>query len=52
MKAQTEKWTAQILSMEGWFKKQVSGDRAQLAATKQNWYGDDFDEEEAGLKEL
>lgn len=51
-KAEAEKWTEQILSMEGWFKKQVGGDKVQFAGMKQNWYGDEFDEEEGELREL
>ncbi|KAJ9663417.1 hypothetical protein H2201_005625 [Coniosporium apollinis] len=49
---EAEKWTEQIQSMEGWFKDQVGGDREQLTGLKRNFYGDEFDEEEQGLKEL
>jgi hypothetical protein len=52
MKAEAEKLTEQILSMEGWFKKQVGGDKVQFLSMKQNWYGDEFDGEEGGLREL
>lgn len=51
-KAEAEKLTEQILSMEGWFQKQVGGDKGQFLSMKQNWYGDEFDEEEGGLREL
>lgn len=52
MQAEAEKLTEHILSMEGWFKKQVGGDKAQFLNMKQNWYGDEFDGEEGGLREL
>lgn len=51
-RGEAEKWTEQIQSMEGWFKDQVGGDREQLTGLKRNFYGDEFDEEEQGLKEL
>lgn len=51
-RGEAEKWTEQIQSMEGWFKDQVGGDREQLTGLKRNFYGDEFDDEEQGLKEL
>ncbi|KAF1971513.1 hypothetical protein BU23DRAFT_471039, partial [Bimuria novae-zelandiae CBS 107.79] len=50
--AEVEKYTDQILSMEGWLKQQLGGDAEQLMATKRLLYGDEFDEEEGGLREL
>jgi hypothetical protein len=51
-KQKAEKYTEQILGMEYWFKKQVGGDKEQFRAMKKNWYDDEFDEEEGGLREL
>lgn len=51
-KLKVERYTEQILEMEGWFKKQVSGDKEQFKAMKKQWYGDEYDEEEAALREL
>jgi hypothetical protein len=51
-KLDVEKFTEQIQEMESWFKKQTGGDKEQFKAMKKNWYGDEFDEEEGGLREL
>lgn len=51
-KDETEKYTDQILSMEGWFKTTTGSDREQMLQIKQMCYGDDFDEDEGGLREL
>jgi Mnd1 HTH domain len=51
-KLEVEKYTEQILEMEGWFKKQVGGDKEQFKAMKKQWYGDEYDEEEVALREL
>ncbi|KAF2281009.1 meiotic nuclear division protein 1 [Westerdykella ornata] len=47
-----EKYTDHILSMEGWLKEQMGGDREQMANIMRECYGDEFDEEEGGLREL
>lgn len=51
-KKETERYTDQILSMEGWLKDQTGGDREQMASIMRMCYGDEFDEEEGGLREL
>jgi hypothetical protein len=51
-KREVEKRSDEILSMESWVKQRAGGDKAQFLAMKKSWYGDQFDEEEAGLKEL
>ena len=45
-------WTEQILSLESWMRRQTGGDKEQLLMLKRSCYGDEFDEEEQGLKEL
>jgi hypothetical protein len=47
-----EKYTDQILSMEGWLKGQIGGDAEQLNSLKREHYGDEYDEDEGGLREL
>ncbi|KAF2142194.1 uncharacterized protein K452DRAFT_333004 [Aplosporella prunicola CBS 121167] len=47
-----EAWTEQIQSMEMWFKEQTAGDREAMVQLKMTYYGDEYDEEEEGLKEL
>ncbi|KAL5390871.1 hypothetical protein PMIN02_006786 [Paraphaeosphaeria minitans] len=49
---EVDKYTDQILSMEGWLKERLSGDAEQVMQTKRLLYGDEFDEEEGGLREL
>ena len=50
---EAEKWTEQIQSIEEYIKKELlGGDKGQLLLMKRDWYGDEFDEEELGLKEL
>lgn len=51
-KNDTEKFTDQILSMEGWLKGQMGGDKEQMENMMRMCYGDEFDEEEGGLREL
>ncbi|TLD39202.1 meiotic nuclear division protein 1 [Venturia nashicola] len=51
-KLEVERYTEQIQAMEGWFKKQVGGDKEQMKVMKKEWYGDEYDEEEAALREL
>lgn len=48
-----EKYSDQILSMEGWFKEQLGGgDREHMLSMLRMLYNDEFDEEERGLREL
>ncbi|KAK7521925.1 meiotic nuclear division protein 1 [Phyllosticta citriasiana] len=49
---EAEKWTDQIQSMEMWFKEQMGGDREALLNMKRIYYGDEFDDEDEGLREL
>lgn len=51
-RADAETFTDHILSMEGWLKQQTGGDREQMDNIKRMCYGDEFDEEEGGLREL
>ncbi|KAK4985990.1 hypothetical protein LTR50_005582 [Elasticomyces elasticus] len=51
LKAEAERWTDEVASLEGWFREQgVDGDAMNNMRMEQ--YGDDFDEEEGGLREL
>ncbi|KAF2441318.1 hypothetical protein P171DRAFT_366862, partial [Karstenula rhodostoma CBS 690.94] len=50
--AEVDKYTDQILSMECWLKERLSGDAEQMMQTKRLLYGDEFDEEEGGLREV
>lgn len=50
--AEAEKYTDQILSMETWLKRHSGGDLEHLMQIKRMLYGDEFDEEEGGLREL
>jgi hypothetical protein len=47
-----EKYTDQILSMEGWLKEHMGGDPESFSQMKRMLYEDEFDEEEGGLREL
>lgn len=49
---ETEKFTDQILSMEGWFKERTGGDKEQMVGMMRMCYGDEFEEEDGGLREL
>ena len=51
-RSDVETFTDQIYSMEGWIKQQVSGDAESFLHIKKTLYGDDFDEEEGGLREI
>ena len=51
-KSEADKWTDQILSMEGWLKEFMGGDREQMTAMMQQYYGEEYDEEEGCLREL
>lgn len=50
-KKNAETLTDQIQSMESYMKKLIN-DREQLMNLKRDWYGDQFDEEEQGIREL
>jgi hypothetical protein len=47
-----EKFTDHICSMEGWLKENLCSDRDALLQFQMSLYGDEFDEEERGLREL
>lgn len=49
---EVEKYTDHILTMEGWLKGQIGGDAEQMSILKREHYGDEYDEEEGGLREL
>jgi len=49
---EAEASTEKILCVEAWFKKQIGGNKSLLLAMKQMWYGEEFDEEDLGLREL
>lgn len=51
-KTEAEKWTEQILTMENWFRKHAVVDKEAFLLMKQNWYGDEFDEDEECLREI
>lgn len=51
-KNETEKYTDQILSMEGWLKEHTGGDKEQMGNIMRICYGDEFDAEDGGLREL
>jgi hypothetical protein len=51
-KVGTETFTDKILSMEGWLKEHTGGDKEQMITLMRMCYGDEFDEEEGGLREL
>ena len=48
----SEKYTDQILTMESWLNQQTGGDKEAMVGLKRMCYGDEFDEEEGGLREL
>ncbi|KAI9700561.1 MAG: hypothetical protein M1820_006715 [Bogoriella megaspora] len=52
MKKGAEKWTDDICGLEGWLKEHMGGDREQFLALKRQTYGDEFDEEDEGLREV
>lgn len=52
LKEKAGRWTDQVLDMEGWLKAQLGMDRETLILFKREMYGDEFDEEEEGLKEV
>jgi hypothetical protein len=47
-----EKFTDQIYSMEGWIKNLLNGDTEAQGTIMRMLYGEEFDEEEGGLREL
>lgn len=52
LRAETESYTDKILSMEGWLKEHMGGDREQMDMMMRMCYGEEFDEEEGGLHDL
>jgi hypothetical protein len=44
--------TDAICGMESWFKRQMGGDKGNFAAMKQSWYGNEYDGEVGGLREI
>jgi hypothetical protein len=48
---EVDQYSDDILSMESFVAGMV-GDQEQMLTMKQEWYGDQFDEEEGGLREL
>lgn len=46
-----DRLTGQILAMQGWFKQQMGGGEDFLNLLKM-LYGDEYDDEEQGLREL
>ena len=51
-KADAEAFTDHILSMEGWLKGHLGGDKEQLGNIMRECYGDEFDEEEGCVREI
>jgi hypothetical protein len=49
---ESDRWTDQIMSMEGWFKGHTGGDMEQMYNIMRMCYSDEFDDEEGGLREL
>lgn len=47
-----DKFSDQILTMEGWLKEQMGGDREVLMNILKMLYEDEFDDEDQGLREL
>jgi len=52
LKEDAERWTEMIHSMARWVKASSGMARDQLADMQRNWYGQEWDEEEGGLREL
>lgn len=50
-KADAEQYSEEIYSMEGWFKN-AGTDEESMNMLRMSMYGDEFDAEEGGLKEL
>jgi predicted nuclease with TOPRIM domain len=48
----TEKFTDQILVMQGWLKQHLGGDANDFLNLLKSVYDDEYDEEEQGLREL
>lgn len=51
-RADAEKFTDHIYSMEGWIQKQCALDQVAMALFRESNYGDEFDIEAGGLREL
>lgn len=52
LRQSTEEWSDQIMCMEDWLKNALGGNKEALLNMKRDLYGDHFDEEDQGLKEL
>lgn len=50
-RAKAEKFSEHIYCMEGWLRERVPDRESQVSALKQ-LYGDEWDEEDGGLREL
>jgi hypothetical protein len=51
-KGEAELFTEQIENMVLWLKSTICIDRGTLVALQKEWYGDEFDEDQQGLREL
>jgi len=51
-RAEVEKLTDKIMTMEGWLRKRMGGHKGGWWLAKVEWYGDEFDADEEGLREL
>jgi hypothetical protein len=45
-------WTDAICSMEVYFKRTLCVEKAQLRTMMQMWYGDEYDAEAGGLRDI
>lgn len=52
LRQKAELWTDNVAILEQWLSHAVGGDREKLDAIKRSCYGDEYDEEGEGLKEL
>lgn len=52
LRQKAELWTDNVAILEQWLSHVVGGDREKLDAIKRSCYGDEYDEEGEGLKEL
>ena len=51
-KGEAELFTEQIENMVLWLKNKICIDRGTLTALQKEWYGEEFDEDQQGLREL
>jgi predicted RNase H-like nuclease (RuvC/YqgF family) len=52
LKKEVERHTEHIEGMEGWMRKNMGMDRESLRHMKMQFYGDEYDQEEQGLRQL